>query len=468
MVVRGPSVTLTQDFELASALNALVHAGRAGRSFVVTTGTGSGKTEAFLLPVLDGMLRRKEQGVRGVQAVLLYPMNALANDQLERLRRLLRGSGLSVSYSLYTGDSDNASQSLNEEPAETERLTRAAIRRDPPDILLTNYKQLEFLLVRPEDRELFTQALRFLVLDELHSYRGALATEIACLIRRLRAHADRAAGDAVAIGTSATVASGAGSAKAFAEFVTALFGQNVEPSYIIAECFAPRPPESPLRTPAPPALSDADLMDFDPSDDEAVVALAERLTGWAALIAGATAERVAVLPSGNAVVSVLEEVFLRPASVSDAANALRERAAGRAERSDEELRREVEAYLLVGSVGDDQHLPRLKPKLHTFFHGVYDVWLCLNPECRTLIPQGGAECPKCGSAAQPAALCRTWGQDFVKLVKRWVSHKGSWPSEPEFRFRRYGSTRYAIHSSARIRLSRASIYHLIINNLNVV
>ncbi|HXG43402.1 MAG TPA: DEAD/DEAH box helicase [Gemmatimonadales bacterium] len=444
VVVRGPYVTLAQDYEPASTLAALVRAGRAhpdllranwpfgdhpiyrhqelafeagraGRSFVVTTGTGSGKTEAFLLPVLDGILRRKEQGVRGVQAILLYPMNALANDQLERLRRLLRGSGLSVSYGLYTGDSDSASQNLREEPAETERPTRAAIRRDPPDLLLTNYKQLEFLLVRPEDRVLFTPALRFLVLDELHSYRGALATEIACLIRRLRAHANRSPGDVVAIGTSATVASGAGGAEALAAFATALFGQRVLARDIIAERFVPRTPEVPLETPDPPNLSDADLMGFDPADDGAVASLTQRLTGRTAPAEGAVAERVAPLLARNAVVAVLEDVFSRPTSVSEAANALRARIAGRADRSDEELRREVEAYLLVGSVGDDQRPPRLRPKLHTFFHGVYDVWLCLNPGCRSLIPQGGGECPHCGSAARPAALCRTCGQDFVKV-----------------------------------------------------
>ena len=112
--------------------------------------------------------------------------------------RLLRKSGINVSYGLYTGESDAASQKLSEEPAETERLTRVAIKRDAPDILLTNFKQLEFLLVRSEDRVLFTDALRYLVLDELHSYRGALATEIACLIRRLKAHARRAPGELVA------------------------------------------------------------------------------------------------------------------------------------------------------------------------------------------------------------------------------------------------------------------------------
>jgi ATP-dependent helicase YprA (DUF1998 family) len=122
VIVRGPYVTLAREFERGRTLREIaaagdihpdllkanwpfrgeplfrhqetaLEAGRAGRSFVVTTGTGSGKTEAFLLPVLDGILRRKREGVIGLQVILLYPMNALANDQLERMRRLLRGRG---------------------------------------------------------------------------------------------------------------------------------------------------------------------------------------------------------------------------------------------------------------------------------------------------------------------------------------------------------------------------------------
>lgn len=163
VIVRGPYVTLAREYkpgrtlaELASAGDVFpelmkaawpfggaplfrhqedaLEAGRGGRSFVVTTGTGSGKTEAFLLPILDYILRRKAEGSHGIQAILLYPMNALANDQLERLRRLLRGSGLNVSFALYTGDSDKTALSLREAPAETEKLTRAAIRSNPPDI----------------------------------------------------------------------------------------------------------------------------------------------------------------------------------------------------------------------------------------------------------------------------------------------------------------------------------------------
>lgn len=444
VVVKGPYVTLARDFATGSTLEELVRAGdahpsllkirwpfgdgplfahqerafrigRRGRSFVVTTGTGSGKTEAFLLPVLDGILRRKGEGVTGLQAVLIYPMNALANDQLERLRRLVRGSGLDISFGLYTGDSDATTLNLSEEPAETERLTRAAIRSNPPDILLTNYKQLDFLLVRPEDRHLFTRSLRFLVLDELHSYRGALATEIACLLRRLKVQAGLAPGDLVAIGTSATVASRSGSMEALARFASTLFGEEVLPGDVVGESYARRPEEGEEYTPPLPALSEEDLSRLDPNDEGQVVGLAETLTGRQCPTEGAIADRIGTVLAGNRVVRALEEFLAEPRSIAEAAEYLRQTLPERAEADPARVRLEIEGYLLAGSVGDDRHPPRLRPKLHTFFHGIYDVAMCLNPDCRTLVPHGGTECPACGSVTRPAALCRTCGQDFVKV-----------------------------------------------------
>ena len=354
VVVKGPYVTLAQDFAAGPTLQELVkegtahpdllkarwpfgenrlyqhqveafRIGQAGRSFVITTGTGSGKTEAFLLPVLDGIFRRKAEGVQGLQAVFVYPMNALANDQLERLRRLLRGSGLDVSFALYTGDSDQTSAALREEPIETERLTRAEIRRNPPDILLTNYKQLDFLLVRKTDRCLFTRALRYLVLDEVHSYRGALATEIACLIRRLKSQAVLKPGELVAIGTSATVASGHGGLEALARFAGTLFGEAVRPEDIVTESYAARIDRAESYCPPLPNLNASELASLDPSDDAQVVALAERLTGQRCPSEGPLANRIAAVLGGNRVVQALEEFLTEPHTVREAAEHLRER-----------------------------------------------------------------------------------------------------------------------------------------------
>ncbi len=444
VIVKGPYVTLAREFKPGATLKAFVESGRgapdllrarwafgdkplfahqerafgigaAGRSFVVTTGTGSGKTEAFLLPILDAILRARREGRSGVQALLLYPMNALANDQLERLRRLLRGSGLDVSFGLYTGESDTSSQHLTEEAAESERVTRDDIRRRPPDILLTNFKQLEFLLVRRTDRALFTPALRFLVLDELHSYRGALATEIACLIRRLKAHARVGTGKLTCIGTSATVAAADGAA-GLARFATTLLGEEVREADIVREDYLPSRVGEGTWTPPAVTLSDEDIATLDPDQEPKVAELAECLTGRRCGPRGPIAERVGAVLDGNRVVRALEDAFSTAKTVAQAADALQAMFPDRAKLPTEVVRREIEAYLLVGSVTDkEEHPPRLRPKLHTFFHGVYDVALCLDPKCRTLVPQGRSECPKCGSAARPAALCRTCGQDFVKV-----------------------------------------------------
>src|SRR5690606_2613838 len=118
----------------------------------------------------------------------------------------------------------------------------------------------------------------------------------------------------------------------------------------------------------------------------------EKLTGKACPRTGPIADRIASVLRGNRVVRALEETFAEPLSVRQAVQRLREYIPERANIDEDALRREIEAYLLVGSIGDDQHPPRLRPKLHTFFRGVYDVSLCLNPDCRTLVPHGGSEC----------------------------------------------------------------------------
>jgi ATP-dependent helicase YprA (DUF1998 family) len=198
----------------------------AGRNLVVATGTGSGKTESFLLPVLSALTAEHAAGALGpgVRALLLYPMNALANDQLRRLRRLLANVP-QITFGRYTGDTperpgEGASlfESLN--PGElrlpNELLSRQEMRDGPPHLLLTNYAMLEYLLLRPADMELFEGKhgghWRFVVLDEAHVYDGAKAEEVGMLLRRLRERVGRDHGGASrdeaafqAIATSATV-----------------------------------------------------------------------------------------------------------------------------------------------------------------------------------------------------------------------------------------------------------------------
>jgi len=154
---------------------------------LVTTGTGSGKTEAFLYPILDHVLRARRQGVTGTKALILYPMNALANDQAARLTKLLTTHPelAGVTAALYTGQKGPTRTAVTSDGLITDR---AIIRDTAPDILLTNYKMLDQLLLRHEDQELWRQSalsLRYLVLDEFHTYDGAQGTDVAMLLRRL-------------------------------------------------------------------------------------------------------------------------------------------------------------------------------------------------------------------------------------------------------------------------------------------
>jgi len=156
-----------------------------GRNLVVATGTGSGKTECFLLPILDHVLKNPGPGLR---AIIVYPMNALADDQLGRLRKLLVAVP-QVSFGRYTGDTEEDVDKIKRPPevVPNERYTRREIRANPPHILLTNFAMLEYLMLRPRDADIFdSHRLQFIVLDEAHSYSGAQGIEIALLMRRLR------------------------------------------------------------------------------------------------------------------------------------------------------------------------------------------------------------------------------------------------------------------------------------------
>ena len=154
---------------------------------LITTGTGSGKTEAFLYPILDHVLRARREGQRGMKALILYPMNALANDQAHRLAALLtsRQELAGITAALYTGQDGPSRTQVTPDGLIT---NRAIIRDEAPDILLTNYKMLDQLLLRHEDQRLWRQSalsLQYLVLDEFHGYDGAQGTDVAMLLRRL-------------------------------------------------------------------------------------------------------------------------------------------------------------------------------------------------------------------------------------------------------------------------------------------
>lgn len=232
------------DRPLYSHQESSIRAIHAGRNVVVATGTGSGKTESFLLPIVDRLLREHEAGTlgAGVRAILLYPMNALANDQLKRLRTLLAHTP-QITFGRYTGDTEQTTEYAKKRfskqfPGQpmlpNELLSREQMRGTPPHLLLTNYAMLEYLLLRPQDMELFASpggksTWQFIVVDEAHVYDGASGAEVGFLLRRLRERVG--AGTVIqAVATSATVGSDVTRAARFAEdlfglpFTTGEFG----------------------------------------------------------------------------------------------------------------------------------------------------------------------------------------------------------------------------------------------------
>jgi hypothetical protein len=205
---------------------AAIEAARTGESYVLTTGTGSGKSLAYVIPIVDFVLRNPS--IPGIKAIVVYPMNALANSQEQELDKFInRGypdSRGPVTFARYTGQETDA--------------RKKEIVGNPPDILLTNYVMLELLLTRPYDRRLIEHArgLRFLVFDELHTYRGRQGADVAMLIRRVRQAC--AARSLQCVGTSATLSTEGTRAQqrtAVADMASRLFGAAVTPNRIIGE-----------------------------------------------------------------------------------------------------------------------------------------------------------------------------------------------------------------------------------------
>lgn len=212
------------------------------RNVVIATGTGSGKTESFLLPILNHLFKEKEEGTlnHGVRALLLYPMNALANDQLKRLRGLL-ANYKDITFGRYTGETEEENNKALEKhinmfgskPPDNELISRIQMRETPPHILLTNYAMLEYLLLRPSDSVFFDGRYagnwRFLVLDEAHTYTGAKGIETAMLIRRLKDRVVKSQpGRLRCIATSATLGGGEKDFPEVADFAKQLFGEVFE------------------------------------------------------------------------------------------------------------------------------------------------------------------------------------------------------------------------------------------------
>jgi ATP-dependent helicase YprA (DUF1998 family)/very-short-patch-repair endonuclease len=351
-------------------------------SYVLTTGTGSGKSMSYIVPIVDRVLR--EGSGQGVRAIIVYPMNALANSQRAELEKFLGKTNPPVTFARYTG------QERYDE--------REQILQSPPDILLTNYVMLELMLTRPKERKNLigsAEKLSFLVLDELHTYRGRQGADVAMLVRRLRSAVG--ANEMQCIGTSATLA-GPGTKdeqrQQVAELATRIFGVGIPATNIVGET---------LRRAT--------------SGDADAAALRDRLaqpiaTTWAEL----QSDPLAVWTEQHFGLKTDDEGKLArrpPSKLSDTAHKLHEETGV----SEETCRARLQELLLSGSrVRDPQDRPLFAFKLHQFIGKGDTVYTTLEtPEKRYLTTQYQRSAPNRppGQPLFPLAFCRECGQDFL-------------------------------------------------------
>jgi hypothetical protein len=382
------------------------------RATVVTTGTGSGKSECFLLPVIENAIRDGRQS--GLTAILVYPMNALANDQQDRIEALLRASGhTSVRVAKYDRS--------------TTQAERQRLRQAPPQILLTNYMMLEYLLVRPADREaLFTNhRCRFLVLDEVHSYRGSLGANIALLVRRLRAHLASAplepslAGRRprlVPVATSATIKSigeqeglspeqlRAQRDAAVQQFVGSLIGEAGESFLVLGEELREIP------VPAEAGWSAAPFTGTRPTGDEPAAVL-EALRGLSGRVEARSVEEAGA--ASRLLFLLGEQLARRPRSVSELGEIVRQQPE-RSGATAEQVTHEIECALLAGAAMPDEAPGALRLRTHVLLRGGWRFYRCVDPACGRLYPLGEGDCG-CGKMTAPLLLCRSCGADALHL-----------------------------------------------------
>ncbi|RMG32728.1 MAG: DEAD/DEAH box helicase [Planctomycetota bacterium] len=362
-----------------------------GRSFVVTSGTGSGKSFCYFIPIFDAILRNP--GRRPPTALVVYPMNALVNSQLEALKSLQRtyldntGREFPIRFERYTGQSDQEE--------------RQRIRSAPPHILLTNYMMLELMMVRPQDRAVLDggDGPLFLVFDELHTYRGRQGADVAMLVRRLKAGIGRE--PVVHVGTSATMVAHRGASprqrrEAVAAFATRFFGHRIAQDDVIEETLERI---SVGGRPSPEELRGA-IEDPLPADRESFVR--HPLVRWLELALGMEVESDGRLRRRT------------PRTLGDAATELSRVVEVDPQRCEQKLREVLLAAADVGRASGGR--PLVPFKLHQFVGQGRAVHATLEPADRRRFrlvdpPVGGGD-----TIWAPVRFCRVCGQDYYQVI----------------------------------------------------
>jgi hypothetical protein len=419
-------------------------AGSGRPTFVVTASTGAGKTESFLLPVLDDLYRYPGDG-KSMRCLILYPMNALVNDQVERVRGWLRGQG-KVRLFYFTSETpeteaDARGEGIILEPGEEGSFCRARQTArgltDPPqpvpDIVITNYSMLEYMLCRPQDQVFFGPGLRCVVLDEAHLYAGTLAAEITLLLRRLYDRCGLRPNDVMQIATSATLG---GTDDQLRDFAAMIFSRDVGDVALIrgektrpalGEVVPPSKAPMPVDLAAPPLT--AKTLEPDPTtggprlvtDPAACAGLRARLAALTA--AGASAE--------DRPAALLADTLAHAPLIHRAQEILAERERLRLAELAQELWGEESQQALQATVNllqvgaaarrAPQAYPLVPHRLHLTARAPSGLSVCLSRECTgppdnflppfgTVQAGGAAKCAHCERAVLALYRCYNCGE----------------------------------------------------------
>ena len=355
----------------------------AANSVLVTSGTGSGKTECFLVPILNDLAQQAENvshRLEGVQAIMLYPLNALIESQKERLRAWTEPFGGKLRFALYNGMLPDRVKAETYSVRPEEVADRKALREAPPPIVVTNVTMLEYMLLRPQDAPILAKSqgrLRYVVLDEAHSYVGARAAEIALLLRRVCLAFGVDPADVRFIATSATIGSGADVTDKLRRFLADVSGAPDDRVHVVV---------GQTRKPELPALHDGMARDLDP---------------------------FAHLGGHPTVRPLIEQIYAGPTPWSAV-----ESVAAQLGSSASDL-----AESLATAVSETRdHLAPMR--VHSFHRAVSGVWSCLDPGCRlprptdwpfgAIYPQAADVCG-CGAPLFEVVTCAECGEPFLDV-----------------------------------------------------
>jgi hypothetical protein len=365
----------------------------AGESFVVTSGTGSGKSLCYFLPIVDSLVRQPNTGDR-VAALVVCPMNALVNSQYQALLSLKEqyerriGKPFPATFAKYTG--------------ETRDAQREQMRLNPPQILLTNYVMAELLLVRPEDQRFLDRVgggLRFLVFDELHTYRGRQGADVAMLVRRLKERC--AAPNVIHVGTSATmVAHPAASSderrQAVVDFASRFFGRPLTSADVIEETLWP------FTEGGPPSREEATAGLSFPIPNELDAFRKHPLVRWLEYELGVETE------SG-------ERLKRRtPRSLPEVVPRLAEFTGEEQQRCEARLR---EVLTLGGEILREDGNRALAFKLHQFISQGRALYATLESAAAREFSMEGQLQAGGGRLFAPVKFCRQCGQDYYHVLR---------------------------------------------------